>query len=97
MAWYDGNSGRRTHPVKTKMPNELGLYDMSGNVWEWCADWYENYAPSHQTNPTGPAGGSGRVNRGGSWNYGAWGCSVSIRSYNYHGDWFSNLGLRLAL
>lgn len=66
VAWYDGNSGDKTHPVATKSPNELGIYDMSGNVWEWCADWYGDYSSGRQTNPKGPYGGSYRVSRGGS-------------------------------
>jgi sulfatase modifying factor 1 len=68
-AWYGGNSGSRTHPVGEKRPNGLGLYDMSGNVWEWCADWYgENYYQgSPRNNPKGPDNGSYRVLRGGAW------------------------------
>ena len=68
-AWYDGNSGNRTHPVGEKRPNGLGLYDMSGNVWEWCSDWYgENYYQgSPRNNPEGPGSGQFRVLRGGSW------------------------------
>ena len=68
-AWYDGNSGSRTHPVGKKRPNGLGLYDMSGNVWEWCADWYgENYYQgSPRNNPKGPGNGSYRIFRGGAW------------------------------
>lgn len=67
VAWYDNNSGNRTHPVGTKQPNELGLYDMSGNVYEWCSDWYGSYSSYSQSDPTGPNSGSGRVERGGSW------------------------------
>ena len=81
VAWYRSNSGRRTHLVGTKQPNELGLYDMSGNVWEWCADWYdkEYYSKSPKQNPEGPASGSSRVLRGGSWDSSAGSCRVANR------------------
>jgi formylglycine-generating enzyme required for sulfatase activity len=70
VAWYSGNSGRRTHPVGTKQPNSLGLYDMSGNVYEWCWDRYSSsYSIGAQTNPTGASSGTDRVARGGSWYY----------------------------
>ena len=79
VAWYYGNSGNTTHDVATKSPNELGIYDMSGNVYEWCQDWMSSYESSSQTNPTGPSSGSGRVYRGGSWYGSARDCRVSYR------------------
>ena len=97
VAWYDGNSGGKTHPVATKLPNELGIYDMSGNVWEWCADWYGDYSSGAQTNPTGPYGGSLRVRRGGSWRYFVRCCRSSFRYDCDPADRGYNLGLRLAL
>ena len=97
VAWYDGNSGGKTHPVATKSPNELGIYDMSGNVWEWCADWYGDYSSGAQTNPKGPYDGSCRVCRGGSWFISAGLCRSSYRSYNYPTYPLNALGLRLAL
>ena len=97
VAWHTDNSGSQTHAVKTKSPNELGLYDMSGNVWEWCSDWYGSYSSSSQTNPTGPASGSYRVVRGGSCYFYARFCRVSIRNYNSPDNRYSNYGLRLVL
>ena len=99
VAWYDTNSAGTTHPVASKAPNELGLYDMSGSVLEWCSDWYSStyYSSSSQNNPTGPASGSYRVFRGGSWDYHAGYCRVSFRDYTSPTKRFTFLGLRLAL
>ncbi len=97
VAWYADNSGEKTHEVATKQPNELGLYDMSGNVWEWCQDWYGDYSSSSQTNPTGASTGSNRVLRGGYWGNGARYCRSSYRGYDDPADRGYSLGLRLAL
>ena len=79
VAWYAHNSGWRTHPVAQKAANELGLYDMSGNVWEWCSDWYGDYSSGAQRNPTGPGSGTYRVLRGGCWGSISKYCRVSFR------------------
>ncbi len=96
VAWFFYNTGT-TRTVATKTPNELGIYDMSGNVFEWCNDWYGSYTSASQTNPIGPDSGSDRVYRGGSWCNGAGYCHVSIRNRNYPTHSNIDLGLRLAL
>ncbi len=97
VAWYDDNSGYKTHPVGRKSPNELGLYDMSGNVWEWCQDWKGSYGSSSQADPAGPSSGSYRVLRGGSYINDARNCRVSNRYSCDPGSRFSFSGLRLVL
>ena len=97
VAWYKDNSGSKTHAVGTKQPNELGIYDMTGNVWECCQDWNGSYSSSPQTNPTGAVSGSFRVNRGGSWYYSARFCRTSFRYYRTPFTRYDSLGLRLVL
>ena len=98
VAWYKDNSSSTTHPVATKASNELGIYDMSGNVEEWCNDRYGDYTSASQTNPTGPNSGSSRVYRGGSWFYYAFACRVSVRGYTDETTLRSAaFGLRLVL
>ena len=96
VAWYDNNSGNKTHSVATKAPNELGIYDMSGNLWEWCSDWYGSYSSTAQTNPTGPDSGSNRIIRGGSWGHDLLDCRVAIRGAIVQTSSSIGFGLRLA-
>ena len=97
VAWYTDNSDSKTHPVGTKQSNELGLYDMAGNVSEWCQNWYGSYVSSFQTNPTGAVSGSDRVVCGGSWYNDARICRSSFRSHCTPDARYGNLGLRLVL
>ena len=96
MGWYSRNSGGKTHEVGGKQANAWGLYDMHGNVWEWCLDWYGNYPGGHETDRRGAPSGTSRVNRGGSWLDLASSCRSA---YRRHSPSLSNLslGFRLAL
>jgi formylglycine-generating enzyme required for sulfatase activity len=98
VAWFDENSGGSAHPVKTKAPNDLGLYDMSGNVWEWVSDWHGSYGAGAQTDPAGAATGPYRVIRGGGWDAVAAFARVPNRSFGYPDNSGDNgtRGFRLA-
>jgi formylglycine-generating enzyme required for sulfatase activity len=96
VAWYSGNSESKTHDVGTKKANAWGLHDMHGNVWEWCADWYDDTLPGG-TDPSGPSSGVDRVYRGGSWSHRAARCRAAFRDWNYPGLRGDYLGFRPAI
>jgi len=98
VAWYYENSGKETHPVGLRQSNELGIYDMSGNVWEWCSDWYSDvyYKVASVDNPQGPYTGEYKVWRGGSWGTYDYSCRTAVRSWYYPDNSYGADGFRLA-
>lgn len=97
VAWYDANAGNKAHPTGRKKPNELGIYDMSGNIYEWCSDWYspDYYKISPEENPTGPAEGTERIIRGGSWFFDRSGLRVAEREGANPDFRYGYIGFRL--